>query len=375
MKQIVFIEDICDIKTGKLDANASSPNGLYPFFTCSSTPLRIDMFSYDEECVLIAGNGELNVKYYNGKFDAYQRTYIITLKKKSSDISIKYLYYFFLLYVQFLRKNRNGSIVKYIKKGAISKAKINIPSYQLQLQTISIIEAVFAKIDALKENAQKNLENANALFQQVLKQELTPKPNWQTKKLGEVGSLKNGINYGRNKKGIKINILGVGDFKDNYYIDDTKKLQQQSLEQYPPEDYLLKNEDVVFVRSNGNKQLVGRSVVVFPHDTPTTFSGFCIRFRKSTNDIDVHYLLHYLKQPETRKKLFGNGTNISNLNQGMLSNLEIPFPPLSEQKIIVSTLNVISEKCSKVIANAEKTIAECDALKQAVLRRAFNGEL
>ena len=72
--------DLVRIRTGKLDANASVDNGKYPFFTCSKQPLRIDSYSYDCECVLVAGNGELNVKYYDGKFDAYQRTYIIESK-------------------------------------------------------------------------------------------------------------------------------------------------------------------------------------------------------------------------------------------------------------------------------------------------------
>lgn len=73
----VKLGDLTKIRTGKLDANASSSNGEYPFFTCSKEPLCIDSYSYDCECVLVAGNGDLNVKYYHGKFDAYQRTYII----------------------------------------------------------------------------------------------------------------------------------------------------------------------------------------------------------------------------------------------------------------------------------------------------------
>ena len=75
--------DYVSIKTGKLDDNASSENGQYPFFTCSVEPLKIDSYHYDCECVLVAGNGDLNVKYYNGKFDAYQRTYIIESNNKT----------------------------------------------------------------------------------------------------------------------------------------------------------------------------------------------------------------------------------------------------------------------------------------------------
>lgn len=66
----VKIGDLTKIKTGKLDANAASHDGKYPFFTCSKEALKISTYSYDCECVLVAGNGDLNVKYYNGKFDA-----------------------------------------------------------------------------------------------------------------------------------------------------------------------------------------------------------------------------------------------------------------------------------------------------------------
>ena len=106
------IGSICDVKTGKLDANASDENGIYPFFTCSKEPLRINTYSYDAECVLIAGNGDLNVKYYNGKFDAYQRTYILTIKNGVTDVSMQYLYLFFQLYVETLRKNSIGGVIK-----------------------------------------------------------------------------------------------------------------------------------------------------------------------------------------------------------------------------------------------------------------------
>ena len=75
-----------------MDANASLEDGAYPFFTCSKEELRIDNYAYDCECVLIAGNGDLNVKYYNGKFNAYQRTYIISLKDGTNKVLVKYIY-------------------------------------------------------------------------------------------------------------------------------------------------------------------------------------------------------------------------------------------------------------------------------------------
>ena len=73
---------LSDIKTGKLDANAQVLHGQYPFFTCSVENKRIDSYAFDGEYVIVAGNGDLNVKYYNGKFNAYQRTYAIKPNNK-----------------------------------------------------------------------------------------------------------------------------------------------------------------------------------------------------------------------------------------------------------------------------------------------------
>lgn len=75
-----FLGDIVDFRTGKLDSNAATEGGLYPFFTCSPNTLEINQYTFDTEAVLLAGNnanGVFPVKYYNGKFDAYQRTYVI----------------------------------------------------------------------------------------------------------------------------------------------------------------------------------------------------------------------------------------------------------------------------------------------------------
>ena len=117
--------DLTTIKTGKLDANASSPDGDYPFFTCAREPLRIATYSYDCECVLVAGNGDLNVKYYNGKFDAYQRTYIIE-DNGSKKLYLPYLYYFMDFYLDELRKQSVGGIIKYIRLANLTDAMIEL---------------------------------------------------------------------------------------------------------------------------------------------------------------------------------------------------------------------------------------------------------
>lgn len=150
----IKVGDITKIKTGKLDANASSVDGKYPFFTCSKEPLRINTYSYDCECVLVAGNGDLNVKYYNGKFDAYQRTYII---ENDSDglLYMPYLYYFLEGYIEELRKQSIGGVIKYIKLGNLTDAMIELPTIEKQKYIVNLLRISSELINLRKKTINK----------------------------------------------------------------------------------------------------------------------------------------------------------------------------------------------------------------------------
>lgn len=150
----VKIGNLTKIRTGKLDANASSEDGQYPFFTCSREPLRISTYSYDCECVLVAGNGDLNVKYYNGKFDAYQRTYIIE-DNGSGKLFMPYLYYFMEGYIEELRKQAIGGVIKYIKLGNLTDALIELPSVDEQKAIVDILEKAKNVLDMRNEEISK----------------------------------------------------------------------------------------------------------------------------------------------------------------------------------------------------------------------------
>ena len=153
----VKIGDLTKIKTGKLDANASSEDGQYPFFTCSREPLKISSYSYDCECVLVAGNGDLNVKYYNGKFDAYQRTYIIE-DNSDGKLYMPYLYYFMEDYIEELRKQAIGGVIKYIKLGNLTDALIELPSVDEQKEIVNILEKAKKLLD-LRNNEISKLDD------------------------------------------------------------------------------------------------------------------------------------------------------------------------------------------------------------------------
>ena len=137
----VLLGDLVNIKTGKLDANQADENGKYPFFTCSKEISKINSYSYDCECVLVAGNGDLNVKYHNGKFEAYQRTYILT-STDVNTLSNKYIYWFMNRYIVQLRNQSIGGVIKYIKLGDLTNISLNLPTLDVQKRIVGIFESI-----------------------------------------------------------------------------------------------------------------------------------------------------------------------------------------------------------------------------------------
>ena len=155
---------------------------------------------------------------------------------------------------------------------------------------------------------------------------------FETTGLLELGSAKNGLNYHSKDAGYKVPCLGVADFGDLWAIEDISTLGTISLNERPSEEYRLKDGDIVFVRSNGNKELVGRCLAVYPGEFEAVFSGFCIRVRLNDNRVRIPYLLALLKQDSVRRQLFGRGANVQNLNQKLLGKIDVPLPPLDLQQ-------------------------------------------
>lgn len=163
----IKLGDLTRIRTGKLDANASVNNGKYLFFTCSKDPLRIDTYSYDCECVLAAGNGELNVKYYKGKFDAYQRTYIIESLDKDK-LSVPFLYYVLDRHIQTLQEQAIGGVIKYIKLGMLTEIELSLPIIDMQNEFVNFAQ----QAEKSKQQLQKSLDSLNATMRALINENL-----------------------------------------------------------------------------------------------------------------------------------------------------------------------------------------------------------
>ena len=132
------LDDIINIKTGKLNANAMEENGKYPFFTCSREVYAINTFSFDCDAVLLAGNnaaGDFNVKHYKGKFNAYQRTYVLTVKNTSKLLS-RYLYFQLINALQQFKAMSVGAGTKFLKIGMIKELKIPVPTIEKQKEIL-----------------------------------------------------------------------------------------------------------------------------------------------------------------------------------------------------------------------------------------------
>ena len=281
-----------------------------------------------------------------------------------SRITTDYLYYYLKSKKDYVNNIGRGVAQNNINLTTLKNFEIPLIGVDKQLNIVEILEKV-EKMICLKEKEIDDLDLLiKARFIEMFGDPIVNEKGWQTKPVLDMGQCKNGMNFRYDDKGIDINCLGVCDFKNFSVINNTKGLPTVSLNEMPSEEYLLKDDDIVFVRSNGNKALVGRSLVVYPGNVPTTFSGFCIRYRKYDNEIIVPYLLRVLKTDSVRMKMAGRGANIQNLNQQILGTLVIPVPPIELQNQFADFVRHVDKSREEVKKSLEKTQQLYDSLMQ-----------
>lgn len=143
----VKLTTVCNITTGKLDANAAEENGIYPFFTCAPEPLTINTYAFDDNVILLAGNnaaGNFHCQRYKGKFNAYQRTYVITAKE---GYDIEYIYYNLKLNLQQLKKKAQGSQTKFLTMKILEDFMVDDIEYLEQKKITKVLSQIDNKIN------------------------------------------------------------------------------------------------------------------------------------------------------------------------------------------------------------------------------------
>ena len=146
MSEFVSLLKTCEIATGKLDSNAMVNGGKYPFFTCAPNPLSINTYSFDDDVILLAGNnasGKFHCQRYTGKFDAYQRTYVITVK---NNFNIDYIYYYLKMNLLSFSKKAQGSQTKFLTMKILNDFVIKNISLDNQIKISSVLKNIDQKI-------------------------------------------------------------------------------------------------------------------------------------------------------------------------------------------------------------------------------------
>ena len=169
-----FLSNLCDIETGKKDVNEGNPAGQYPFFTCAKTHTFADTFSYDKEAILIAGNGDVgNCQYYNGKFEAYQRTYILSNFRTDVRLLFQILDTKMSRYAE---SQKQQGAMPYIKLSALTDFIVYMPEDFAEQKAIAdVLSKADAEIDLLNQRLDVLKEQKRGLMQKLLTGEVRVK--------------------------------------------------------------------------------------------------------------------------------------------------------------------------------------------------------
>ena len=281
--------------------------------------------------------------------------------KPQYKILSEYLYYYLMCY----RWNNSNEVVLgfTLNKKTISQSIVSIPPLAEQERIVEILDRKFEKIDTLKANAERSLQQAKGLFQSALKQELQPKEGWYTAQLKDKVRVINGRAYKKEE------LLGDGKYRvlrvGNFFTNESWYYSNLELD----EDKYCEDGDLLYAwsASFGPKIWTGEKVIYHYHIWKMITNG----------NIDKRYLFYWLQSSHLTNQVMSNlhGTTMAHITKGIMETTIIGFPSFEKQLNIVSRLDKLCARCKALEENYTKTIALCDDMKQALLRQAFNGEL
>jgi type I restriction enzyme S subunit len=359
-------QEVLTIINGKNQKNVESPHGQYPIYGSGGIMSYANSYLCPEDSVILGRKGSINKPIFvKTKFWNVDTAFGIVPNK--SCIEAKFLYYFCVDY-DFMRHNRATTLPSLVKADLL-KIVMPIPPLVVQRRIVEELDGINSVIEAKREQIKQLDLLAQSLFYTMFGNPVYNDFDWECTTLGTIASFKNGLNYAPDESGKPIKCLGVGCFKDNKYLSPSDFLVL-SISDSISNEYLLKDNDIVFVRSNGNKALIGRSVLVRDVDEDCTFSGFCIRCRVNSDSVNHSYLLHLLRTKEVRAVLTssGRGCNIANINQKTLNAFPIILPPLELQRKFAAKVEAIEARKGEI----EKSLRELQTLLDSRMDYWFN---
>jgi type I restriction enzyme S subunit len=356
--------DYTDIKTGKLDVNAENPAGKYPFFTCSKNHTYIDEYAFEGENVLVAGNGDLNVKYYNGRFNAYQRTYVIQTK---NTLDTKYLYYFLENHLEKLRGQAIGGVIKYIKIGNLTEAEIPLPPLEQQQKIAAILDAADELRQKDKALVAKYDELTQALFLDMFGDLVGNRkhPIVTIKELVEF--VKDGPHVSPKYSESGIPILSTRNIRPFELINNDIKYVSRETYNDLTKRFKPQKNDVLLTKggTTGYAKMVDWDW------------EFCVWVHLAVLRVNQKVLPKYLESALNTTYCYSQSQEytrgIANKDLGLLRliNIQLPLPTIQLQNQYAERVKVIEEQ--KRISQA--SLLKSEELFNSLLQKAFNGEL
>ena len=364
----VTLGEIATFKTGKLNSNAAISNGEYPFFTCSPETLRINNYAFDQEAILLAGNnaeGNFSIKYYKGKFNAYQRTYVISPIEEKVDI--KFLYYALSLCLKQLKIMSQGTSTKFLTVTILNAFSIQLPSISDQRRIASILSSLDRKIELnnkinadLEEMAQAIFKNWFVDFEpfkdgKFVDSELGMIPEgWKVGGLFDIAEI-----FDKKRKPLSGNVrekmdkiypyygaTSCMDYVDDYIFDGI---------------YTLIGEDGSVVKENGlpYMQYVWGRMWVNNH-------AHILQGKNGYSTEMIHALLSI-----TNIKFLVTGAVQAKLSQGNMQKILVAIPP---KNVLDEIRPVIDNLYSKIRSLSEES-SRLSLLRDTLLPRLMSGEI
>jgi len=381
--KLVKLGNLASIQTGKIDVNKAVVGGKYPFFTCSRDVYEINDAPFEGKAVLVAGNGDLNVKYYEGKFNAYQRTYFLFVNNEE-ELLPRYLFWFLESYVGQLRSESIGSTIKYIKMGNLSDAEIPLLSIEKQREIVEKLDSAFAEIDSLEGNLELGDEKANQLLQSLLsssfsftvdESELSKKSGEKTNalKLVPLGDVCTVINGGTpdtknskfwDGKHAWITPAEMGNLKSPYLVGSKRTLTDEGLSNSSAQ--LVPKHSVIM----SSRAPIGHLVI---NEIPMASNQGCKGMIPNGN-LNYKYLYYFLYANKQYLNELGSGTTFAEISGSKLKTVLIPLPSLLKQSEVVEKLDKAFSEIETLKARIKVEKDYVVALRQSLLSSSFTQE-
>ena len=367
------LDDACFVDYGTRVVRKRDGGTIYPVYGGGGATFRMDTYNR-EDCLVVArfAMSQTCTRFVQGKF--FLNDSGLTLRAKDKDLSQVFLDWIITSKNDLIYSFGKGSAQKNLDMEDFRNMEISFPiSLPEQKRIVDILDQEFAKIDALKANAEKSLQAAKNLFSSALSSELRHRAGWKETKIGDFCEIIRGKRFVRAdmvEQGVPC--IHYGDIYTHYGLYATKAKGCVSPDLAKKLRFAHKN-DVIVVAAGENRLDIGVGVA-WLGDEPAVVHDACFILKHSQNPMFLSFYFRSAEYHQYLKDEVNEGKICSFLTKP-LAEARISLPSLVEQEQIVKRLIIVSNNCTTLQQNYQKTLALCDDLKQAILRKAFNGEL